>query len=165
MPLPHRFVFAVVLVMAGMPAIAQRSLPVVLGTQIPTARRPINARRSVAAPHQEPCWQQAGISKAAIQQRRSIEQSTRAEIQSVCDNSSLTPQQRREQIRSIRERARQQIDALISPQQREALKACQQARSPAHPGGGIHAGGGGGRGKGPCGELNEPREPAPGPQQ
>jgi hypothetical protein len=92
-----------------------------------------------------------------MEQRRNIEQSTRAEIQSVCANSSLTPQQRREQMRAIRERSRQQMDALISPQQREALKACRESRGKGHVGGGgFH--GGGERGEGPCGELNEPKE-------
>jgi hypothetical protein len=93
-----------------------------------------------------------------MQQQHSIQQSTRAEVQSVCANSSLTPQQRREQIRAIRERSRQQIDALISPQQREALKSCQQSRNKGHIGGGGGFHGGGGHGEGPCGELNEPRE-------
>ena len=126
-----------------------------VGAQVPTARPPVVGRRAVKAPRQEPCWQEAGISKGAMQQRKSIEQGSRAEIQSLCGNSSLTPQQRREQMRAIRERTRQQVDALISPEQREALKACQQARG--HSGaGGVH--GGGGRGEGPCGELNEPKE-------
>jgi len=96
-----------------------------------------------------------------MQQRKSIEQSARAQIQSVCGNNSLTPQQRREQMRAIRERTRQQMDAAISPQQREAIKACQQARGHGG-GGGFH--GGGGRGEGPCGELNEPKEQNPEPE-
>lgn len=152
MLLPQKFACAIVLVAAAIPALA--------GAQVPTPRPPIVAGRRVAkTSHREPCWQEAGISKSAMQERRSLEQSARAEIQSVCASSSLTPQQRREQIRAIHERTRQQVEALISPQQREALKACQQARNKAHPGGGgFH---GGGRGEGPCGELNEPKEPAP----
>ncbi len=137
-------------------------IPVIALAQVPTPRPPIIVGRNLGkGPRQEPCWQEAGISKAAMQQRRSLERSSRSEIQSVCADTSLTPQQRREQIRAIHERTRQQIDALISPQQRETLKSCQQARNAGHPhGGGIHAGGGG-RGEGPCGELNEQPSPKP----
>ena len=131
------------------------------GAQVPAERPPVAGRRAAKAPRQEPCWQEAGVSKGAMQQRKSIEHSARAEIQSLCGNHSITPQQRREQIRAIRERTRQQVDALVSPQQREALKSCQQARGHGN-GGGFH--GGGGRGEGPCGELNEPREQNPEPE-
>jgi hypothetical protein len=148
MPLPLRVRFALVVISAVIPVAAL--------AQVPTARPPIIGRHA-KAPRQEPCWQQAGISKGAMQQRKSIEQGSRAEIQSVCANGSLTPQQRREQIRAIHERTRQQVDGLISPQQREAMRACQEARG--HGGGGGFHGGGGGRGEGPCGELNEPKEP------
>jgi hypothetical protein len=134
------------------------------GRQIPNTRPPIAGRRTNTTPKQEPCWQEAGISKGAMQQRRSIEQSTRAEVQSLCANGSLTPQQRREQIRAVRERSHQQLDALISPQQREAVKTCQQSRGKGHLGGGGGFHGGGGRGEGPCGELNEPKEPGTEPE-
>ncbi len=135
------------------------AIPLATLAQVPV-RPPIQVgRRPGRTARQEPCWQQAGISKGALQQRKSLEQSARAEIQSVCANSSLTPQQRREQIRAIHERTRQQVDALISPQQREALRACQEARSGGHAGRGGFHGGGGGRGEGPCGELYETKEP------
>lgn len=141
------------IIFVALPMLAQQRVPLP-NTQTPY---PHGVARHPNAPRQQPCWEEAGISKGAMQQRRSIEQSTRAEVQSVCANSSLTPQQRREQIRAIRERSRQQIDTLINPQQREALKACQLSRAKAHPGGGgFH--GGGGHGEGPCGELNEAKE-------
>jgi hypothetical protein len=40
------------------------------------------------------------------------------------------PQQKREKIRQLHQQARQQIESLITPQQQEALKACQQYPSP-----------------------------------
>ena len=113
------------------------------------------------APRQEPCWQEAGISKSAMEQRRQIEQNTKSEVQSVCNNSSLTPQQKREKIRQLHQEAKQQIAGLITPQQQEALKACQQQRAAAHaphPGGGAHAGGG----EGPCGEMISGNNPSHG---
>lgn len=101
-------------------------------------------------PHVEPCWQVAGISKAAMQERAAIQRETRSQIEAVCANSSLTPQQRREQIQQIRAQAKQKDETLISPSQREALQACQKERAAAHPPApGLNHGGG----TGPCGEI------------
>ncbi len=108
---------------------------------------------------QEPCWQEAGVSKTAMEQRRSIEQGVRGQVASVCANSSLTPQQRQQQIRQIHEQARQQMEALISPQQQEAIKSCQASRG--HGGGGVHVGGGGRGGIGPCGEMPSAKPSTP----
>jgi hypothetical protein len=121
--------------------------------------RPIRGVPRNGHPRPEPCWEQAGISKSALQERKVIQEHMRSEIAAVCADSSLNQRQRHERIRAIHEQARQQIDALISPQQREALKACQEARG--H-GGGFH-GGGGGHGGGPCGEMPNP-EPIEEPQ-
>ena len=118
---------------------------------------------------QQPCWQQAGISPSAMQQRRQIEESTRSQVQSICSDSSLSVQQKREKIRQLREQAHQQVEGLISPSQQEALKACQQERAAARGGqaGGAHPGGGG---VGPCGEPDsgkatpQPTAPEPAPE-
>lgn len=107
--------------------------------------------RAGKQPRVEPCWQQAGISKSAMEERAAIQRETRAQVEAVCANTSLTPQQRQQQIRQIREEAKQRMEALVSPAQQEALRACQQERAAAHPPatGGLHHGGG----AGPCGEL------------
>ncbi len=99
--------------------------------------------------HREPCWQVAGVSKAAMQQRHAIAMQTRQEIESVCANSSISVTQKRERIRQIRQQERQQVDGLISPQQQAAIRACQEQRG-GHVGGG-HLGGG--HGTGPCGTM------------
>jgi hypothetical protein len=86
-----------------------------------------------------------------MEQRRVVGQQTRQEVEGVCANASLTPPQKQERIRMIRQQERQQMDALISPQQREAMRVCQQER-----GSGVRAGGGhvgGGHGSGPCSAL------------
>jgi hypothetical protein len=95
---------------------------------------------------QEPCWQEAGVSKAAMEQRRSLEQGVRSQISAVCADPSLTTQQRNEKIREIHQQAHQQLEALITPQQQEAMKACQQSR-PHSSGAPAHVGRVGG---GPC---------------
>ena len=105
-------------------------------------------------PRVEPCWQQVGISKSAMEERTAIQRETHAQVEAVCANTSLTPQQRQQQIRQIHEEAKQRMEALVSPAQQEALHACQQEREAAHPPatGGLHHGGG----TGPCGELPSP---------
>jgi hypothetical protein len=114
--------------------------------QVPV-RKPVTGSGPVAKPpKQEPCWEVAGVSKSAIEQRRTINQHARQEIEAVCVNSSLSMQQKREEIRQIHQRERQEIEAIITPAQQEAMHACQQERN--HGGGGGHGGG-----KGPCGEL------------
>ena len=54
-------------------------------------------------PHQEPCWQVAGIPKSAMEQRRAITRATTSQVESVCADSSLTQQQKRDKIRQIHE--------------------------------------------------------------
>ncbi len=119
----------------------------------PTTMRPGRARR-------EPCWQVAGISQSAMQQRKSLEENARSQVQSVCNDSSLTPQQKREKIRQIHQQTQQQVEGVITPQQRQALQACRQQR-----GEGAHMARGGrvmhGKGGGPCGEMMGPRETSP----
>jgi hypothetical protein len=107
-------------------------------------------RGTTATNHREPCWQVAGVSKSAMEQRHLIAQQTRQEVEAVCANSSLSAAQKQQRIREIHQQERQQTEALITPAQREAMHACQQSR-----GGGAHLGGGhlGGRGAGPCGSL------------
>lgn len=106
---------------------------------------------NAAGGHREPCWEQAGVSQQVIAQRRSLEQSAKSQVEAVCADSSLNAQQRQEKIRAIHQQTQQQVQGLITPQQQEALKACQTARKgtstpPPHPG----------AAKGPCGEALPP---------
>jgi len=103
-----------------------------------------------ATPKQEPCWQVAGISKSAMEQRRSIMENAHSQVEAVCANTSLTPQQRNEKIHQIHEQAKQQADALVSTSQMQSLKSCQESRAGSHP---SMAGGHHGGGAGPCGTL------------
>jgi hypothetical protein len=160
MPIPKAASFALTTLILALPlsltATAQQS------SAFPQVNpRPVQApgTRQVQRVRQEPCWQEAGVTKAAIEQRRTIEESVKSQVASVCANSSLTPQQRQQEIRQIHEQAHQQIDALISPQQQEAIKSCQASRG--HGGGGLHAGGGGHGGMGPCGEMPSAKPATP----
>ncbi len=106
---------------------------------------------TTATNRREPCWQVAGVSKSAMEQRHVLAQQTRQEVEAVCANASLSGAQKQQRIREIHQQERQQMEGLITPQQREAMRACQEQR-----GGGAHLGGGhlsGGHGTGPCGNL------------
>ena len=133
------------------------ALPENATAQVPTRTRPSTAPGTTKRPRLEPCWEVAGVSKSAIQQRRMITQQTRQEVEAVCANSSLSIQQKRQQIQQIRQRERQEIEALITPAQQEAIRSCQEGRNGGHSGGG-HVGGGHG---GPCGEMSHGHKPNP----
>lgn len=94
----------------------------------------------------EPCWQVAGVSQAAMHERRALTRQTRQEVEAVCANSTLSVQQKRLQIQQIHQRERQQLDSIITPAQRDAMRSCQASR-----GGGGHLGGG--HGGGPCADM------------
>lgn len=122
----------------------------VTAPRVPARPAPV-ARTQV--PHEKPCWEIAGISRSAMTQRKGIEQQARAQVESVCHDPSLSEPQKHAKIREIRQRSRQQVEGIISPQQQEALKSCQQERAAAK-GGGVHVGGG--HGAGPCDEAAGP---------
>jgi hypothetical protein len=98
--------------------------------------------------------QQAGIEKSVMEQIHSIVRDAHSQVESVCSNPSLTPQQKQQQVREIRERAMQKRESLMTADQQKTLMACQQARNGNHAGaGGPHEGGPHeGLGSG-CGEM------------
>ena len=119
------------------------------GTAIPGTTVPGHRTGTAGTNRREPCWQVAGVSKSAMEQRRTISMQTRQEVEAVCANPALSAAQKQQRIRDIHQQERLQLDGLISPAQREAMHVCQQER-----GGGAHGGGGiGGHGAGPCGTL------------
>jgi hypothetical protein len=139
-------VFIVILLTMGMSLFAFAQTPV----------RPVPSPVSPAKPHQEPCWQVAGISKSAIDQRNTVARETRQQVEEVCANSSLTPQQKQQEIKEIHEREKQQMQGLITPEQQSALRACQQERNPNPAPHAAHAP------TSPCGEALPAHPAAPG---
>jgi TolA-binding protein len=117
------------------------------------AARPVppSGGNGTTHPKQEPCWRVAGVSRAALQERRSITQQARQQVEGVCANSSLSAQQKRQQIQQIHQQERQKLEGVITPAQQEAIRSCQAGRG--HGGGGGHMGGGGHGG--PCGEMSK----------
>jgi hypothetical protein len=125
--------------------------------QVPIRPRPSTAPGTTTRPRLEPCWEVAGVSKSAIQQRRAVAQQARQQVEAVCANSSLSIPQKRQQIQRIHQQERQQIEAIITPAQQAAMRSCQEGRNGGHTGGG-HVGG---RHGGPCGEMSVPHNSVP----
>lgn len=121
-----------------------------LAVQAQTAAKPAQPAGK-ARVHQEPCWQQAGISQDAKQQRDQIALDRREQIQAVCADSSLNPQEKKQKIKEIRQQAKEKIDSVISADQEQQLTACQKERAAnaGHPA----ASAGQHPGAGPCGEV------------
>jgi len=107
---------------------------------------------------QEPCWQQVGISKEVIEQREAMSRDTHSQVESVCADSSLTPQQKKEKIHEIRQEGKQKTEGLIGQQQLEQLQACQKERGTNRP----SSVGAKPQGGGPCGEMTSPGGNHPG---
>jgi len=120
-----------------------------------TSQAPSSTPGTTTTPQRrQPCWQQAGITRSAMQQRKAIGEKTRSQVESVCNDSALSPQQKQEQIRRIHQQARVQLDAVMSPEQQRALKSCRMERDEAE--GLVHSG------RGPCGEILPRNRPGPG---
>jgi hypothetical protein len=94
---------------------------------------PTAAQKGTASQKTEPCWEQAGISKSVMEQRKSILQSTRSQVEAVCSETNLSEQQKREKIHEIRQAAQEKINAMISSGERQQLEACQRAHQPTSP--------------------------------
>jgi len=124
-----------------------------LAQSAPPTTNPSPQTRPARRGGQEPCWQQAGIEKSVMEQVWTVGRDARSQVEAVCSNSSLTPQQRGQQAREIREKAMQKRDSLMTADQSKALTACQQARGGNQSGGGMHEGGMHEGGGGGCGEM------------
>ena len=111
----------------------QRPVAAPPGTgQAPTGTLSPVGKKNSTNQKQPSCAQEAGISQATIQQRRSIMENTRAQVEAVCAQS-ISDAEKLEKIREIRRAAKQQLDALITPEQLQKLQECQKARAGQHP--------------------------------
>ena len=110
---------------------------------------------------QTPCWQLAGISRAAMRQRRLIVRNMHNQIQLACANFKLTAQQRERRIDQIRADAQAHMRAFLSVAQIDSINSCRAQRT-------ALRGKASRRGEGPCGEMpmngsssGDSQQPAP----
>jgi len=146
---PLGYASALVVLLSASSLLAQTTTTAQPSTSSPGITTQTTRNPRIRGARQRPCWQQVGIPQAAIERRKQIEENTRSQVQAVCHDSSLSPQQKREKIRQLREQARNEAEALLTPQQQEALRACREQHVAGRGRrGGIHRGG-----AGPCGEM------------
>jgi hypothetical protein len=131
-------------------------------TPIPHTQLPgVPGRRISTQPRQQPCYGVAGVSKAAVDRRAAVARSANAQVEAICANAALTPPQRSLEIRQIRQQERAEINTIITPQQQEAIRVCNQERRPVNTASVPHSG----PARGPCGELlGNVGTPTPHPQ-
>ncbi len=86
-------------------------------------------RPKVPRPQNEQgCWRKAGIPDAVMQKRKDIQANAKPQIDAIYKNSSLTKQQKREQVRKVHLATQEQVLTLLNQQQQDALAKCQRAR-------------------------------------
>jgi len=88
------------------------------------------------------CFQKAGVTDSVWERVHAIRQNADRQVTTICQNASLTPDQRRQQITQVRVQATRQIDALLTPQQLAGVESCR-AEKRLERTGGARAGGGG----------------------
>ena len=72
--------------------------------------------------------QQLGLTDQQKTQLQAMHQDTKSKVEAVCNNSSLSPQQKMDQIRSIRQGQQQQMMTILTPDQQAKLKQMRERR-------------------------------------
>jgi Spy/CpxP family protein refolding chaperone len=106
--------------------------------------QPVQAPPTVGAARsgESACFQKAGVPDSVWQQVHAIRQNTSQQVVAICQNASLTPDQRRQQIKQVHALAKRQIDALLTPQQLAGIKSCREEHRAERTAGGKSGGGG-----------------------
>jgi len=68
-----------------------------------------------------------------MQERRSIRESTRAEVEAICAQP-ISEAEKLEKIRQIRRAARERMNALITSEQLQKLEECEKGHAAQHTG-------------------------------
>jgi len=129
------------LLVGAITVVAQNAPPA--GSNPNAGARPMRSGNAAAL-----CFQKAGLDQSVMQELFSIQREARSQIQNVCSNTSLTPEQKHQQVEEIHQQTHAKIGGLITPEQQQELIACrqQQQGGASHPGGRLGMGGGCGEG-------------------
>ena len=97
--------------------------------------------------HGVPCWRQAGLTAAMVNQRWKLEDEQKSKIAAVCTEPSTSVQQKHDKIEQIQVETDQEIARLIPTKERKTFDQCQAelAKSKPHPSGEKELG--------PCGGI------------
>ena len=73
-------------------------------------------------------YQDLNLTKDQQDKVKLIQDKQKEEMQTVHNNSALTQEQQKEQMGTIRKKYNEQIEVLLTPEQKEKLKAKQKER-------------------------------------
>jgi hypothetical protein len=107
--------FVLILFMLPVVHVAAQTAPAAPGSAAPV---------SPPRAHVGGCWQQVGVPPSIAREGRELERRTHSQVMAVCQDPSLSAQQKREQIHQLREQAIEQVKGLVTEQQAEAYKNC-----------------------------------------
>ena len=99
-----------------------------------------------------PCFKQAGVSDETWQKIMEIHKANHQNVVGICENSSLSAQQKRDQLRQAFRETQKQVHDLLTPQQQDAVKQCRKEHRKSM-GGGMGGMRRGGRGGDPCARI------------
>jgi Spy/CpxP family protein refolding chaperone len=95
-------------------------------TQAPPAPG-TSAEQPQAQPEEGAPLSRLGLSDDQKKQIHSIRKQAQEQVQAVRKDTTLTPQQQTQQIRQIRRNELQQVEGVLTPEQREKYQAWRQA--------------------------------------
>jgi len=97
-------------------------------TQSTSPSTPPSEEGQGPAGRQQPCWEQAGLSRSILQEHRQIQQNMRRQVMATCSDPALSQEQRVLKIREIQEQTRKELAGLMTPEQEQALNNCRAQR-------------------------------------
>lgn len=71
-------------------------------------------------------YQELNLNKDQQEKVKAIQEKQREEMQTIRNNSELSQEQQREQMMTLRKKYSEQIEALLTPEQKEKLKVKQK---------------------------------------
>jgi len=90
------------------------------------------AQPPAAQPEEGAPLSKLGLSNDQKKQIHGIRKNSQQQVQAVKSNASLTPQQQAQQVRQIRRTTMQQVDGVLTPEQREKYDAWRRSHQRRH---------------------------------
>ncbi len=107
----------------------------VLAQEAPAENSESNNAQAMQHEHGEGnCFKQAGISQSTMEQIKDLHQKMHQQAVDVCQNTSLSADQKREQLKQLHEQTHSQTMSLLSPEQQQKIKQCHGGKMEEHEG-------------------------------
>lgn len=74
-------------------------------------------------------WKQVGLTEEQLAKMKALQKETSEKAQAIKKDASLTPEQRKAKLRALAEEHHKKQDAILTPQQKEKMKALMKAKA------------------------------------